>query len=52
MLYMLAVILFIAWLLGVVGVYTIGAIVHFMLVVALVLFVIGAVSGSRRRTIV
>ena len=36
MLYTLAVILLIAWLLGVVGTYTIGAFVHVLLVVALV----------------
>ena len=34
MLYTLAVILLIAWLLGVVGTYTIGAFVHVLLVVA------------------
>ena len=39
MLYTLAVILLIAWLLGVVGTYTIGAFVHVLLVIALVLFV-------------
>jgi len=47
MLYTLAVILLIAWLLGVVGTYTIGAFVHLLLVVALVLFVIGLLSGDR-----
>lgn len=50
MLYILAVILLIAWLLGVVGTYTIGAFVHVLLVIALVLFVVGLLSG--RRTIV
>jgi hypothetical protein len=47
MLYTLAVILLIAWLLGVVGTYTIGAFVHVLLVIALVLFVVGLVSGNR-----
>ena len=51
MLFTLAVILLVAWLLGVIGVYTIGAIVHFLLVVALVLFVVGLVSGTRRTTV-
>lgn len=51
MLFTLAVILFVAWLLGVIGVYTIGAIVHFLLIVALVLFILGAVSGTRRTTV-
>ena len=50
MLYTLAVILLIAWLLGVGGTYAIGGIVHVLLVVALVLFLVGIVSG--RRTVV
>ncbi|HEU5257443.1 MAG TPA: lmo0937 family membrane protein [Vicinamibacterales bacterium] len=49
MLYTLAVILLIAWLLGIVGTYTIGAFVHVLLVLAIVLFVIGLLSG---RTVV
>ncbi len=47
MLYTLAVILLIAWLLGVVGTYAIGAFVHMLLVVAIVLFFVGLVSGRR-----
>jgi len=50
MLYTLAVILLIAWLLGVVGTYTIGAFVHVLLVIAIVLFLVGLLSG--RRTVV
>jgi Family of unknown function (DUF5670) len=50
MLYTLAVILLIAWLLGIVGAYTIGAFVHLLLVVALVLFVVGLLSN--RTTVV
>ena len=50
MLYTIAVILLIAWLLGVVGTYTIGAFVHLLLVFAIVLFVLGLLSG--RRTVV
>jgi hypothetical protein len=50
MLYTLAVILLIAWLLGIVGTYTIGAFVHVLLVIALVLLVLGLLSG--RRTLV
>ena len=45
--YTIAVILLIAWLLGVVGTYTIGAFVHVLLVVAVVLFVVGLLSGRR-----
>jgi hypothetical protein len=37
MLYTIAVILLVAWLLGFVGIYTIGSFVHVLLVVALVL---------------
>jgi len=50
MLFTLAVILLIAWLLGVVGTYTIGAFVHVLLVIAIVLFLVAMLSG--RRTIV
>jgi hypothetical protein len=50
MLYTLAVILLIAWVLGIVGTYTIGAFVHALLVIAIVLFIVGLLSG--RRTIV
>jgi hypothetical protein len=50
MLYTLAVILLIAWLLGVVGTYTVGVFIHVLLVIAIVLFVVGLLSG--RRTIV
>ena len=45
MLYTLAVILLIAWLLGLVGTYTVGAFLHVLLVAAIVLFVLGLVSG-------
>jgi hypothetical protein len=47
LLYTLAVILLIAWILGIVGTYTIGAFVHVLLVLAIVLFVIGLLSGRR-----
>jgi hypothetical protein len=50
MLYTIAVILLVAWLLGVVGTYTIGAFVHLLLVLAVVLFIVGLLSG--RRTVV
>jgi hypothetical protein len=47
MLYTLAIILLIAWLLGIVGTYTLGAFVHVLLVIAIVLFLAGLVSGRR-----
>ncbi len=45
MLYTLAVILLIAWLLGIVGTYSIGAPVHVLLVVAIVLVAVGMRGG-------
>jgi hypothetical protein len=45
MLYTIAVILLVAWLLGLIGTFTIGPILHVLLVVALVLFVVGLLSG-------
>jgi hypothetical protein len=50
MLMVLAFILLVAWLLGVVGTYTVGAFVHVLLVMAVVLFLVGIISG--RRTVV
>jgi uncharacterized protein DUF5670 len=50
MLFTLAVILLLLWLLGVVGTYTIGAFVHILLVIAIVLFLVGLISG--RRTVI
>jgi uncharacterized membrane protein YtjA (UPF0391 family) len=47
MLYTIAVILLIAWLVGLAGIYTIGAFVHVLLVVAIVLFLVGLLSGRR-----
>ena len=47
MLYTIAVVLVVAWLLGIVGTYTIGAFVHVLLVIAVVLFVVGLLSGRR-----
>ncbi len=47
MLYTIAVILLILWLLGFVGVYTVGAFIHALLVIAIVLFLVGLLSGRR-----
>jgi hypothetical protein len=47
MLYTIAVILLIAWLLGLVGTFTVGPILHVLLVVAIVLFVVGLLNGRR-----
>jgi hypothetical protein len=37
----------IGWVLGVVGTYTIGAFIHALLVIAIVLFLVGLISGRR-----
>ena len=47
MLYTIAVSLLVLWLLGLVSGYTIGAFIHVLLVIAVVLFVVGLVSGRR-----
>jgi hypothetical protein len=47
MLYTLAVVLLILWLLGMVSGYTIGAFIHVLLVIAIVLFLVGLVTGRR-----
>jgi hypothetical protein len=47
MLYTLAVILLILWLLGMVGSYTLGGLIHILLLVALVMIVVNLVSGRR-----
>jgi len=47
MLYTIAVVLLIMWILGLVSGYAIGAFVHLLLVVAIVLFLAGLLSGRR-----
>jgi uncharacterized membrane protein YtjA (UPF0391 family) len=46
-LYTIAVILLVAWLLGFVGIYTVGSFIHVLLVVAIVLFLVGLLGGRR-----
>jgi hypothetical protein len=46
-LYTIAVILLILWVLGLASGYTIGAFIHVLLVIAVVLFVVGLLSGRR-----
>ncbi|MBP9852309.1 MAG: lmo0937 family membrane protein [Candidatus Pacebacteria bacterium] len=46
MLTTIAIILIIAWLLGIVGVYTIGSFIHILLVVAIILFLIRIIRGE------
>ena len=47
MLYTIAVILLVLWLLGLVSGYTIGAFIHVLLVIALVLVLVQFLSGRR-----
>jgi hypothetical protein len=47
MLYTLAVILLILWLLGMVGSYTLGGLIHILLVVAVVVVILNLVRGRR-----
>jgi len=47
MLYTLAVILLIAWLLGMVSSYTIGGFIHILLVIAIVMILVNIIQGRR-----
>jgi hypothetical protein len=47
MLYTLAVILLLLWLLGLVSSYTIGGFIHILLVVALVMVLVRLIEGRR-----
>ncbi len=47
MLYTIAVILVILWLLGLVGSYTMGGFIHVLLVIAIVIVLIRVISGRR-----
>jgi len=47
MLYTLALILIIAWLLGLVSSYTMGGFIHILLVVAIVLLLVRVIQGKQ-----
>ena len=47
MLYTIAVVLLVLWLLGAIGTFTIGPFVHVLLVVAIVLFLVQVLGGRR-----
>ncbi|GAB2907894.1 lmo0937 family membrane protein [Paralcaligenes sp. KSB-10] len=47
MLYTIAVILIVLWLLGIVTSYTIGGFIHILIVVAIVLVLVRLISGTR-----
>jgi hypothetical protein len=48
MLYTIAVVLLVLWLLGLVNSYTMGGFIHVLLVVALVMVLLNFISGRRR----
>lgn len=48
MLYTIAAILLILWLLGLVSSYTMGGLIHLLLVIALVMLLVNFISGRRR----
>ena len=47
MLYTLAVVLIVLWLLGLVSSYTMGGFIHALLVIAIVLILVRVISGRR-----
>ena len=47
MLYTIAVVLIILWLLGLVGSYTMGGFIHVLLVIAIVVILIRVISGRK-----
>jgi uncharacterized membrane protein YtjA (UPF0391 family) len=48
MLYTIALVLLILWLLGLVSSYTIGGFIHILLVVAIVLILVNLITGRKR----
>ena len=47
MLYTIAVILLILWLLGMVSAYTLGGFIHLLLIVAVIIVVVNLISGRK-----
>jgi uncharacterized membrane protein YtjA (UPF0391 family) len=48
MLYTIAVVLLVLWLLGLVSSYTMGGFIHILLVVAIVIILVNFISGRKR----
>jgi hypothetical protein len=48
MLYTIAVVLIILWLLGMVSSYTMGGLIHILLVIAIVMILVNLISGRRQ----
>jgi hypothetical protein len=47
MLFTLAIILLVLWLLGLVTSYTLGGLLHILLVIAIIMFLVGILQGRR-----
>jgi hypothetical protein len=47
MLYTIAVILLVAWLIGLVSAYTLGGFIHILLVLAIVMILVNVIQGRR-----
>jgi hypothetical protein len=47
MLYTLALVLFVLWMLGMVGTYTVGSFIHVLLVIAVALVIFQLITGRR-----
>ena len=50
MLYTIAVVLLILWLLGLVSSYTMGGFIHILLVIAIVMILVNLLTGRKRLT--
>jgi uncharacterized membrane protein YtjA (UPF0391 family) len=48
MLYTIAVVLLVLWLLGLVSSYTMGGFIHILLVIAIVMVLVNLISGRKR----
>nr|WP_315481039.1 lmo0937 family membrane protein [uncultured Undibacterium sp.] len=48
MLYTLAVVLIVLWLLGFVSAYTLGGFIHILLVIAVIVLLVNFINGRRR----
>jgi uncharacterized membrane protein YtjA (UPF0391 family) len=48
MLYTIAVVLLVLWLLGLVSSYTLGGFIHILLAVAIIMVLVSLISGRRR----
>lgn len=48
MLYTLAIVLLVLWVLGLVSSYTIGGFIHILLVVAIIMVLVNVISGRKR----